>query len=338
MKRLFVLIGVIVGAVVAQGQIKAAHFPADAKWMLHLDLRALNESPMGLFVRQTMAENANRGLASLQAMSGINLTNDVDSMVIYGSGRLQTGTVMVVYGRFDMAKVTAIASGAKEFQNKAFGERSLLSWNDKGKRANLCFVDPTMAVMSQDEKLVRDTLSRVDGQMAGLGENEKFARVLSRTKERFLALQACDVTALVGANPMAQVFKQAEAVLLEVSQLRDANGVDLVLAIKAQTTEMAQQFGQAAQGIQALLQLQAAQNPEVAALAQGVKVAVQGDMVSVNLAVSEAQIQKMVQVRVEQQKAAVEARRAARQAKRGAAVGVPDEQEEAVKKPDRPAF
>ncbi len=310
-----------------QAQVKARHFPADAKWVLHLDLKALNEAPMGQFLRQAMDAESARGLASLKAMSGIDLTNDVDSLVVCGKGDAQAGGVMYAYGRFNIQKLTAIAGGAKEFQNKAFGERSLLSWRDKGKRTTLCFADPTLAVMSQDERLVQEAVGIIDGQAAGMGANGPFAKVLAHKKGRFLAVQANNLAALAGANVQLQLLKQAEALMLEVGQTPGANGLDCALAVKAPTPEMAQQLNQAAMGLQALFQLQASQNPEMAAVAQGVKVGLQDTYVTVNLQVTEEMLQKQIRARIEQRKVA----QAARQNARAAAA-------EAGKKPDRPVF
>ena len=310
----------------ARAQIKAQHFPADAKWALHLDLKALNEAPMGQFLRQMMDAEGQRGLASLKAMSGIDLTNDVDSVVVCGKGDAQAGGLVYAYGRFNLQKLTAIAGGAKEFQNKAFGERSLLSWSDKGKRTSLCFIDPTLVVMSQDEGLVQEAVAIIDGKTPGMGADGPFGKVLKHNKDRFFVLQANNLSAMAGTNPQLQLFKQAESVLLEIGQMAGANGLDGTLAIKAATPELAQQLSQAAMGIQALFQLQAAQNPEVAAVAQGVKVGQQDNYVTVNLALTEEMLKKQIQIRAEQRKAAKEARQAARQAAQG------------EQKPERPAF
>ncbi len=92
---------------------------------------------------------------------------------------------------------------------------------------------------------------------------------------------------------------------------------------------MAQQLNQAALGLQALVMLQAAQNPDAAALAQGVKVALQDTVVTVNLQLPEETLKKMLQIQVAQREAA----QAARQAKREAAPAPG-----AGKQPERPAF
>jgi hypothetical protein len=311
----------------AQAQIKTQHFPADAKWVLHLDVKALTESAMGQFLRQAMDEEAQRGLTALKAMCGIDLTNDVDSLVVCGKGDAQAGGVIYAYGRFDVQKLTAVAGGAKEFQNKAVGERSLLSWSDKGKRTSLCFIDPTLAVMSQDEGLVQEAMKIIDGKTAGLGDDGPFGNVLSHHKGRFLAVQANNLPAFAGTNTQLLLFKQAEALMLEIGQMPGANGLDCALAVKAATPEQAQQMNQAALGLQAIFQLQASQNPDVAAVAQGVKVGMQNNIVTVNLSLTEAMLKKQIQGRVEQRKAAQATRLAA-----------PAAAADEGKKPERPRF
>ena len=309
MKRIIGLVVLVACAVTAaQAQINAKHFPADAKWMLHLDLKTLSGAPMGQFVQQALDENAQQGLTKFQSVSGINLTNDIDSLVMYGKGDVQAGGVLYAYGRFDVAKLTATAGGAKEFQNKVCGEHSLLSWNDKGKRMNLCFIDPTLAILSQNEQQVQDAVALVSGQ-SGMGDGGPFASVLAHNKGRFIAVQANNIASLVKNNQQLQMLKQADAVRLEVSQLTGGNGLECTLVVKAASKELSQQLGQAAQGIQAILLLQEAQNPDAAALARGIKVAQQDDFVTVSLKVTEEMLRKQIQLRREQGKTSAAARK-----------------------------
>ena len=107
--RVFLL--TVCGVSAGWAQPDARQFPSDAKWVLHLDLKALNGSPMGRFARESLGAEAQRGLAALKAMSGIDLTNDVDSVVVCGKGDARAGGVLYAYGRFDIAKLTAIAEG-----------------------------------------------------------------------------------------------------------------------------------------------------------------------------------------------------------------------------------
>jgi len=327
--RIRVFLLTVCGVSVGWAQPDARHFPPDAKWMLHLDLKALNASSMGRFARESLGAEGQRKLAALKAMSGIDLTNDVDSVVMCGRGDTRAGGLLYAYGRFDIAKLTAIAGGGKAFQNKALGKRSVLSWLDRGKRANLCFIDPTLAVMSQDEALIQEAVARIDGQKPGPGTGQRFAHILAHTPNRFFALQATDLPALAGTNPQFQLFKQAEAVLLEIGQTSGANGLDCALALKAPNAETAQQLNQAAMGLQALVMLQAAQNPDAAALAQGITFAVKDTYVTVNLSLPGDTLQTLIRGQLAQREAA----QSARQSKQEAAPAPGAE-----KQPKRPAF
>lgn len=331
-------------AAAAQAQVKVSHVPSDATAVLHLDLKELSQSPMGQFLQQSLDDNARRGLSWLQSSAGINLTNDVDALVVYTRGKMQTtGVVHIVYGRFDVAKLTAAVGGGKAFQNKALGDRSLLSWSEGGNRRHLCFIDPTMLVLAWDEAQILEAIARVDGAARAAEGEGPFEQVLSQKKGRFLAAQATRVAELGNANAQLQVLKQAEALRLEIGQLADQNGVACTLAVKASTREQAQQIQQAAQGLQALMMLQAAQNQDVAALAQNIQVALQDEIVTVALNLPESLLGKLLRMRVEQQRAAQEARRARREARQKAAgaagdAGDGDGEPAAEKKPVRPAF
>lgn len=340
------IVGLVVlmacGASVSQAQVKVSHVPSDATAVLHLDLKELGQSPMGQFLQQSLDDNARRGLAWLQSTAGINLTNDVDSFVVYTRGKMQTtGVVQIAYGRFDVAKLTAAVGGTKAFQNKALGDRSLLSWSEGANRRHLCFLDPTMLVLTWDEAQILDVIARVDGTARAAEGEGPFAQVLSHKKGRFLAAQANGLAELGNANPQLQVLKQAEALRLEIGQLAEQNGVACTLAVKASSKEQGQQIQQAAQGIQALMMLQASQNQDVAALAQSSQVALQDEIVTVTLNLPESLMSKLIQMRVAQQHAAQEARRARQEARRKAAgdgAGAENGGAAGEKKLGRPAF
>jgi len=140
---------------------------------------------------------------------------------------------MYAYGRFNIPKLTAIVGGSTDFESQTCGAHKVLSWSDKGKRTNLCFINPTLAVMSQDEQLVQEAITLIDGKAKGLSSDQSFAKMLMHRKGRFLSIQANNLAALAGANPQFQLFSQAEALQLEIGQLNGANGLDCALALKA---------------------------------------------------------------------------------------------------------
>lgn len=315
------LVGLACAVAVARGELRESALPADATWVLRVDVKALRAAPMGATVLRALEANATRELSAFRTRSGIDLTNDVDELVLCGRGNAPTSGVLFASGRFDVARATALAAQDPQLQKRALGRRSLLSWTERGRSAHLCFVDPTLAVLSEDEGRVRSAVAEAASRgVAHKGEGP-FARALARRPGGFLVFQANELGALTAAAPQLQVLRQAEAVLLETGQQAGSSGLACTLTVTTASPEMAQQVHQTALGLQALLMLQAGQNPEMAALAQGVNVSLRGACVTVGLTLPEEVLRKQLLAFSEQRAAAQAARRAARSAVHPAASG-----------------
>lgn len=283
-----------------QAQFKASYFSRDTQWILHADLKALNQSSMGHFLQRSLDDQVLRRLAALKAVSGIDLTNDVDAVAVCGKGNAEAGGIVYASGRFDVAKLSTIIGGAEAFQSQPFGKHTLLSWTDKGKRVYLSFAGSKMVVLSMSEPLLRETLNLIDGKSPrlGLAADAPAAGLLAHREGRFLTLQADNLSSLASTNNLPwQILAQAQALHLEVSQMSGANGLDCTLTLFAPNRETAQQMQQTAVGLQALFMMQAAKNPEAATAAQQVKVAVDDVRVSLTLQVPEALLLKVLQNR-----------------------------------------
>ena len=281
----------------ANAQLKPGYFPKDTEWMLQFDFKALCESPMLRFIENSMDEDAHRKLAALQSMYGVNLTNDLDTVVVCGKGDMQDGGgLLYACGRFDVKRLTTLAGGAKEYSNAAIGEHSLISWTDNGKRNHACFIDPTLVVMSQDEDMAKQAVALIGGKAGGLAA-DGFTKTLERRKGRFAALQSNKLSQLASVNPQLAILGQAEALHLELGELDEGNGVKLSLAVKSQNAEQAQQLSQTALGLKALVMMQAQQQPEIAKIAQSIDVSLQDTYVTLNMKLPKDMLQQMIAAR-----------------------------------------
>lgn len=281
----------------ANAQLKPSYFPQDTEWMLQLDVKALCESPMLRFIESALDEGAQRSLAAFQAMCGVNLTNDLDTVVVCGKGGMQDGGgVIYACGRFDVKRLTTLMGGAKEYSNAAIGEHSLISWTDNGKRNHACFIDPTLVVISQDEALAKQAVELIGGKAGGLAANA-FAKTLERNKGRFAALQANKLSQLASVNPQLAMLGQAEALQMELGQLDTGKGLKLSLSIKSQNAEQAQQLSQTVLGLKAIMAMQAQQQPEIAKIAQNIDVSSQDTFVTLNMKLPEEMLQQAIAAR-----------------------------------------
>ena len=293
MKRAYWMTGVLCGvSFFASAQFKPTHVPENATWIAQLDAKALRKSATGALVLQLLDDGALRQIAAVQAATGLNLTNDIDTVVLFGNGNTQSNAVLSLYGRFDSARISTLLGAAKDFQNQALGNLSLLSWTDNGQQVNLCFVDPTHAVLSRDKKAATEAVKQAAAPAGAV--NAALQKVLTPAPGRFLALQMNNVADFVADNQQLVILKSADALVLELMEADGSDAIEGAVMLKVGDVEQATQLQQILLGLQALLTMQAKENPEIAALAQQIKVDCKEQFVRLNVRLPQQTLKQMI--------------------------------------------
>jgi len=112
-KRITLAAGVLLCAqalTVQAAELK--YLPADTKWVLNLDMKAAQASPILNDLANTIApakrQKAQAKLAAVKALFGVDLLKDIDSLVIAGNGNAQNGGVAYVYAKLDAERLATI--------------------------------------------------------------------------------------------------------------------------------------------------------------------------------------------------------------------------------------
>ncbi|MFA7173907.1 MAG: hypothetical protein WC340_10930 [Kiritimatiellia bacterium] len=279
----------------AAAQVKVSDFPADTKMLAHIDMKALVNSKVGDLIKAAMDEKTNRKLDAFKAMSGIDVMKDLDSIFFLGGAENEGSGVLYASGRFDIKKLTAILGGNGAFKSNPYGAHQILSWSDNEQDKYGCFVNPTLAVLADDLTALKKSLSVIDGKGARLASASPLAPVIKSQSNRFAALYANKLDVVAESVPQLAMLKQANALELSVGQA-SAEQADLLLnaSLSTATLEEAQQMGAMVMGLQALLMIQAQQNPEMAALAQNFKSEVKDKTITMNLKVTAGQLKQQL--------------------------------------------
>ena len=299
MKHAYLTLGIVCCAAgLAFAQFKPAHIPEKATWFAQLDAKALRESAVAGLVLQLLDDNALRQLAGIHAATGLNLTNDIDTVVLFGKGNPQANAVLSLYGRFDVNRIATILGMGNEFQNRAIGNRNLLSWTDNGQRNNLCFIDPTHAVLSRDETEAVEAVKQVAGGTA----NATLAKTLTPVSNRIIAFQLNNMEDFVAENQQLVILKGTDSLILELSvkpgEGGEKDGIDGTIALSAGNLEQATQLHLVLLGLQAFLTLQAKENPQLAMLAQQVKIDLQGQLITLRMNLSHQVLKQLVDAQI----------------------------------------
>jgi len=265
--------------------LSASSLPANTRWMLHLDARALLQSPLGQELLTSMAGTSSEAkLTAFEALTSIDVRHDLRSVTVCGAGNADQGGVLYLRGNWNLTKLTTIAAGAEAYSAQAYHRHTVMSWDDQkdgrpAKRQYACFASTNLALLSDHETSLTLALDVLDGRTPGLANAARLQLFEQPSGRPFLWLAAADVKDLVANNPQAAVLQQADSVTLHLAA--DAQGLQVTAGLKAATPEAAQQAQQVMQGFQSLALLQAGRNPDVAAIAQSTSIRADGRQVHV---------------------------------------------------------
>jgi|GEM_PF-3594279 len=299
MKHTHLTLGLLCCAAgLACAQFKPAHIPEKATWLAQLDMKALRSGTLIETLTPLLDEGALRQIAWFHIATGLNLTNDLDTLVLFGKGNVPTNAVLALYGRFDVPRITTLLGtwAAKDFINRAVGERSLLSWTDNdGQRSNLCFIDPTHLVFSRNEQEAVEAIKQAASPAA---PNTVLATAMASVTNRFGVLQMNNVADFVADNQQLVILKDTDALVLELFMTPGEGGIEGALALNVGNPEQATLLQQILLGLQAILTMQAKENPEAAALAQKVKVGLNEQRVGLRMKLPQQDLKQMVAAEV----------------------------------------
>lgn len=261
--------------------------PANAKWVLHLDVKALRDAPMGREILAALAGSPQEaGLKAFEETTGVDVRRDVSAITVCGAGGEEQGGVVYLSGNWNLQKLSAILAGNDRFVSLTYRNHALLSWNEAGTskgsaRQNACLVSTNLVLLGNREAALKQALDALDGRTAALSTVPRFRRLAPLDADAFLRLIATDLKDIVADNPQAAALPSADSLRLALSS--EGRVARLKAVLKAATPEAAQQLQQALVGLQAVLMLQGLKNPDLGQLAQSARIAINGPDVSVQL-------------------------------------------------------
>jgi hypothetical protein len=272
--------------------------PSGTKWVLNLDLKAAQASPMINFAIDKIAPAKRREVqtkfAAIKALFGIDLLKDISQVVIAGNGNAEKGGVAYVYGVFDVDRLSTILAANQNFTTAQHSGFTVLGWKDDSQKY-LSFARPGLAMLSGSQTALTEALDVLAEKKAGLAADSSFKPALSG-KGSVLTVMAIDVPSIVGEQPKAQALRQAQALCLRVNASQSET-LSAALSVTATSEETAVQIRQALMGIQALAQLRANEAPEQATLASLAKISGEGKQIGVTLDLPKSVIETAIRER-----------------------------------------
>lgn len=124
-------------AVAQAASVDFADIPAGAKWFAHADVDAMRDSTLvERAYYQVIQEHpqAEGHFDQVEAVSGMDVRQDLHSLTFYGTKIAPDGVVLIVKADFDKARLEEKAKEAPNHQVSEYGDWKIHTWtHDKGK-------------------------------------------------------------------------------------------------------------------------------------------------------------------------------------------------------------
>lgn len=136
---LALLLAAVLARPAAAGPATLAAVPADAVWMMHLDMDAARDST----VVRRMHDRAMKLHPQLEAMiamakgmTGMDPRTDIDDVTVYGRDTDKRNAVMVVRARANRQLLEKMVEKARDHRTLEHGGRTLHSWTHRGRKGD----------------------------------------------------------------------------------------------------------------------------------------------------------------------------------------------------------
>jgi hypothetical protein len=255
--RLFAAVlsaSVLISAAVHADPFDPKTIPADAKWVVHIDVDAARHTKsFGAFCDQVLAnENVRGKLDQIKDFTGLDIPDDVNDVTLYGKAAGPDAGVVIVHGKLDEKKTVDSLSMADQFESKKYGDYDVYTWLDKDKNQIMwgAFHGDSVVIIGHSEEKIDDTLDAMDGKGDSLKGDSTLAK--GRKPQVLIYVAAKDIPQLHGPadkpNPVTSAIQSAWVSLTEKADVIILSG-----ELQAATSDNAANLRSLLEGVRGML-------------------------------------------------------------------------------------
>ena len=245
---------------------------ADAKWVLHLDVDALRQSPLVEKAYQKCLElhpEAAKHLDKVRDLLGMDPRKDLHALMVYGKDTDKHHGVLLVHADVNQKLLLAKAEKAPGHKATKFGSYELHSWTHTDRHGSHpvtgVFYKPNVLVFAESVEAVKGALDVLDGKSPGISGKESPLAGHTHPGAIFIARAAA-----IDPHTRCPILKQADSVRITIGEHDGQLYYRGRLEMKS--AETAGQVKAIADGFQALVALKFGSDADVMKLASGLKV------------------------------------------------------------------
>ena len=258
--------------------------PADAKWLVHVDVRAIDSGAVSQKIsdlwRQLPATR--QGLQRLRWTTGVDLAKDLEDITVYGRSFDQDHAVTIVRSKADQARLARYLRARPDFHTSEYRGHELMGWTErKGNSAAQtmagCVHESRVWLFGRDVADLKLALDVLSGHAPSLPEGH--ALHATRTPEGTM-IQVRGIGLGEAKLPFESPLVRKSTYLMALGG-ENATEVFVEGRVATQSGEVAGQLRSVVEGLLAMARLRFDQDPDMSRVLDAVKVSVAGESVMV---------------------------------------------------------
>lgn len=267
----------------------------DAAVLAGVNVDQAKTSPFGQYV---LSQMQNSDLQQLTAATGFDPTRDVHELLVAaGAPGSKTGLALV-RGTFDAGRIAA-AAAAKGGTTEPYGGYTILE--DPKQQHGVAFVDSTLAIAG-DIASIKAAINRLKTPSSlpapvivqvNQWSGSQDAWVITTVPPSSLH-PSSTAPKIPGVGPGAAANNALQTIQQAAGGVKFGNNVVVTAQAQSDNTQDAEGIANTLKLLASVAQLQAANNPELMALAQSLSVTTSGSTVNVSFSLPEAQLQGII--------------------------------------------
>jgi hypothetical protein len=283
MKKAVIILVVILLAFLLFGELAASTIPkslipADAEWVVHLDMAKFKSTHIGNLLIQEEKGGIKKKAKAFYKHTSIDLLKDVSGVTIYGLGKEKQQTVMCLKGTFDKEYLLSLLEDVDAHREIAYGSHIIHQWNHS--EFGL-FVGEDLVFLAWNEGAIKSALDVVDGKSGNISVSSLQPYADEIPGDAFFAALVKDISALAGYSSKAAILKKAGSGLITLTEKNEI--LNARIDATAQTPKDAANMEQIIRGLMAMAQMQFEDAYEELNIAESVRVSTNNNRVKIDL-------------------------------------------------------
>jgi hypothetical protein len=245
-------------AVALAAPLRETGVAADAKWIVHGDAAGFRQTEVGKYLLNELSNPTNEALfAAFKSVWNSDPRTDLDSYTLYGATAAPADAVVILRGRHDMTRSTAVFKTNSTYRLFTEGRFSIHHWMEVSSVPTwLCGFDDRTVVITRKHELMRQALAVLEGKAPSLQAPEAIGGATN-----YLVAFA-NLKAIGGEAAQSIALQHAESVNFTYTERQDQ--VVLTSTLRATESKTAGKLTAVLQGALATLELNSEAKPDSA--------------------------------------------------------------------------